>query len=692
MEQKGKIEHVTGLRGLAALLLVLFYLNREVWVHGYLGIDIFLVVTGYLLFSSRRAFNGNESLRDGFFFMVRRLQKIIPPTAIIILLSVVAGACLLWWEDELYLSELGLNACLARANVMIAGESENYLSSISTFMPLRHLWYISALVQIYLLWCVGNQLLQKRPQGQIVGVLSIVAVASLVCWYSFPVHEWLARGGLHLWEQDAPVSYVRTFPRLWEVLMGGVVTLMPSLKEHRIWATLTALAGLLLMLAAALAGTIPGTEALAELPGTLMMVVGTVLVIRYLPTSGMNILLTNRVLLWLGGVSFSLFLVSMPVIAFGRLWTFGEPSPTLQLVVLALLLLLAWGLRKGVEKREVLPEVTLGLWVGAFLLCGAGMLMDGFKNYVPSVAINIPSHPWQLCRDDRLRDDWNPALNFSQDVFKFLNTRGPKSTKNLAPLLVLGDQNRRCSVALIGDSHAAHLYAGLNKYFQDDRICGVFVSSSFYPFHNWQADNNEAKEKAMLAWLRRHPQITHVIIAQRWLERLKNVRRLSGQQWATEQRFEIDFRSFLEDLRDMNKHVLVVAPSPEFDMKPLQHYSKVLSFRGKQVADIAPVCEMDDYMERNGEVLRVLEKMEKEKLCTLLRPLDALPKGVTSFLAASANTLLMYDYNHMYAEHAVFLIEGLASKLRDFLGIAADRAEYTRSRKNTNRTQQIQKK
>lgn len=680
MEQKGRLEHIIGLRGLAAILLTLFYLNSQTWAHGYLGIDIFLVVTGYLLFSSRKAFRGTETLRDALFFLLRRLQKIIPPTATIIILSVVAGACLLWWEDELYLAELGLNACIARANVMISGESQHYLSAETTFMPLRHLWYISALVQIYLLWCVGNQLLQKRPKEYIIGALSVVALISLAYSYSYTLHEWLAKGGVQLWHQESAPSYCELLPRLWEVLAGGLVTLLPSMKTHRFWVTFTTLIGVILVLVAVLAGSVPGTGFAEELPARLMVVVGTVIVMRYLPTSSLSNLLTYRPLRWLGNISFSLFLVSMPIISFGHLWAFGAPSLELQVLLLALVLLLAWALRKLIEKREVMPEVTLGLWVGAMLLCGAGMLTDGFKNYVPSVKLNIPTHQWQLCRDDRLRTDWDPALDFSYEVFKYLNVK-PKKMNHAAPLLTLGDQNRRPSIVLIGDSHAAHIYAGVNQLCKLEDLGGVYVSTNFYPFHNWKAYDNTAKEHALLSWLRKHPELTHVIIAQRWITRREDVAKFSGQTWANAKSFEDDLRSFLRELAEINKKVIIAGPGPEFRMRPLQHYCKVLNLRNKTVADIAPVCTREEYLERNKDVLPLLHKMEKENLCTVLDPMEALDEGA-NFLAAADNTLLMYDQHHMYAEHSIFLIERLIPRLRQMLGIVSDKP-VTPTRKST---------
>ena len=362
--------------------------------------------------------------------------------------------------------------------------------------------------------------------------------------------------------------------------------------------------------------------------------------------------------------------MSVPIIVFGHLWFLGTPNVLVQAALLAVSIGLAYLLREKVEKKDVSPEITLSLWSAALLLCGIGHYTEGFRDYVPSVNIDIPVHPWQLCRDDRLRENWDPSLTMSTEVFKFIGAKEPKNRH--APLLVLGDQNRRATLVLIGDSHAAHHYAGFSNYCAKEELGGVYLSSNFLPFHNWRAQNNTAKEQALLHWLRVHPEITHVIIAQRWDAKRQDIARLSGQAWANTDKFEIDLRSFLSELRDINKQVILVAPGPEFDMKPLQHYCKVLNFRNKTLADIAPICSREKHIENNSAIFPILDKMAQEGLCSILDPMDALEEGF-DFRAAADNTLLMYDQHHMYAEHSIYLIERLVPQLRQILGISPDK-------------------
>ena len=82
MATKQFLGHLAGLRGLAIIFVVLFHLNGQFWAHGYLGVDIFLVITGYLLFRARAMHTGRENWKDFFKFLSKRFCRIVPPMAI----------------------------------------------------------------------------------------------------------------------------------------------------------------------------------------------------------------------------------------------------------------------------------------------------------------------------------------------------------------------------------------------------------------------------------------------------------------------------------------------------------------------------------------------------------------------------------------------------------------------------------
>ena len=123
MEQKNFLEHVAGLRGLAILCIVFYHMYGEgIWAYGYLGVDVFLVITGYLLFRKRiDQTGGTMTWHDSAAFLGRRIQRIVPSMLVIILGTIITGTLLMWWDDLALASRLGYAACLARANLVLKG-------------------------------------------------------------------------------------------------------------------------------------------------------------------------------------------------------------------------------------------------------------------------------------------------------------------------------------------------------------------------------------------------------------------------------------------------------------------------------------------------------------------------------------------------------------------------------------------
>lgn len=657
-EKRDWMQHVEGLRGLAIGLVVLFHMDGAVWGNAYLGVDVFLVITGYLLFRRRLAQPGRTDWRGALRYLARRVQRIVPPMLVVILLALVAGLGLLWWNDELLQCKLAYAALLARANDMLSREFSNYFANSAAYMPLLHLWYLSVTLQIYALYIVAEQVLQRLPKWLATTALLVVGVASLLFCYGASVAEWLG------WPGEAPpqVSYYWTLPRLWEVLAGGLVCVLPGCRSRAI-AGLATVAGLCCILVPALSGTLPGLGFAASLPGALPVVLGTVLVLRYMPQSRVLPLLSNRLLTWLGSISFSLYLVHMPIIVYMRMWVIGEPGMWYEVFMLACSLAAGALFFRGVERRRCPWWLVVSLWAATLVICRAGRKSEGFRSLVPLSNWEVPTYTdWKMCLSPALtRDTPTTDFPFSDGVFTMMNQLDSKPKNIVSPLLVMGAEHPAPRCVLIGDSHAQHLYAGLDAVFKQENIPGIYLSSYIYPLRGWEEDKKPVpgvvtpREQALLAWLARHPEISHVIIAQRWCIRLSS----------SPAHFENDLRLFLSALKHAGKKAIVVGPAPEFPSQAaLLHYDKIFLLRKLQ-GDCSKVatCDAARYMAVNGPVLALLHKMQDEGLCTLLEPLQALAPG-EAFLSLKDGRLMMKDNNHMFCSMAIELVQKLLPALR----------------------------
>ena len=647
---------------MAIIFVVLFHLNGQVWSHGYLGVDVFLVITGYLLFRARLARAGNDAPADMGKFALRRICRIVPAMTLVISLVVILGAFLLMSGDELLVCQVGSRACMGKANVLLAQSFEDYFAPDTSFMPLLHLWYLSVVLQVYLMWAIGNLALQRLPKRWITAILIIIAGASLAYNYSFPIHEWLREMQVPVWKQIKDVSYYSTLPRLWEILAGGLACVLPSFACKK-WPTILSGVSLLAIILSSAPLNLPGGG--IRLPNTLIVVVCTVFVIRYLPESSLQRVLSNKVLLWLGGISFSLYLVHMPIIIFGHMWVYNQPTLWYEIMLLALSVAAARAFWWGVEKRKQPWWLIIVLWVGAYMLCKGGRSTDGYKEYFSGldVKMEIPTYQNHTSEHKDLLADMSAAINtYVGCCYKDGHPEGQEP-----PLLAdMGNSDLPPTILLMGDSHADHFYAGMDHLFREKNISGVFLTSIVLPYHGiecymdpqyyWNAE----KEEALMKWLGAHPEISHIIIGQLHEVRVKKY----GQE-----SIEHSMRDFLSQLKKQGKKVIVISETPVFTIGLLQHYAKIFTLRATSLDDheaFHSECTREEFMERCAAIHPVLAKMEQEGLCTVVDPLKTLAPG-ESFYSHKGKELLMRDNNHMYPNMSIEMAHKLWPQLEKAL-------------------------
>lgn len=660
------LEHIAGLRGLAIILVILFHMNGQTWAHAYLGVDVFLVITGYLIFRSRTAHPGIDGLKSTGIYLKKRIERIIPPMTILIILAAAFGFLFLGWWEQRFLFQSGVKACEVHVNLLFKKELENYFTANAAYIPLLHLWYLSVTLQIYLIYAIGNQLIQRFSKRWIIAILTLIGLASLAYHYSFAIHEWLVSMDLPTWKQVRAVSYYETLPRLWEVLAGALVLYLPSCASKPCRATCATAFGLLLLLVPALVGHLPY---LSALPLTLLAVAGTVLVIRYAPESRLMPLLCNKALMWVGAISFSVYLVHMPIIVYWRMWAYGQIDLTSYIGMFALSLAVGWIFWWAVEKRRFPLWLTLLLWGITFYTCRLGRKQDGFRHYFP--AIEEPAYnEWQDCTDERYTANWNPLLDPLYAVFHSMKQPNPRH--HLPPLMYIGHKDAPKSIVLLGDSHAGALYPGLNHVCAEAGIAGLYMYTAVLPFHNWVINlasdytYSPEKEKALLDWLAAHPELKHVIISQRWTMRFR------PPTTCTPEKFETDLRDFLKEMKKIGKNVILVASTPEFPIVDFLRFFRVRQMRSKALE--YPTCTPEHHEQQHAQAYAILRKMQKEGMCTLLDPLDALEPGEI-FLSVREGKMEMLDDDHMYCGNSIWLIRRLLPRLQKALSQQPDSTE-----------------
>jgi peptidoglycan/LPS O-acetylase OafA/YrhL len=323
---------VEGLRAIAVLLVVLDHAGVQVMHGGYVGVDVFFVlsgflITGLLLREHKRL--GQVSLPE---FYARRARRILPASTLVVVSTVTATFLLLGTNRAIRVATDGQWASLFAANLRLIQQGTNYLSAQLPPSPLEHYWSLAVEEQFYLVWpslfwLVIALTRGRRPRTSLAVILAGVITASLT---------WC------IWQtgRDGTVAYFSPLTRAWELAAGALLAVgVPIVLRLPVRLGVAfSIVGVLAIPAAGLLfdtnTPFPGYAVVLPVGGTFLAVAGGTIA----PTRGLEGLLATRPLQWLGKRSYAWYLWHWPllVIAAGRI---GHPVTALENVGLCLIAL-----------------------------------------------------------------------------------------------------------------------------------------------------------------------------------------------------------------------------------------------------------------------------------------------------------------------------------------------------------------
>ena len=662
--------HIAGLRGIAILLVFLFHLCTNVFPHGFYGVDIFLVISGYLLFLS---FTRKGNQLDVKEFAAKKLYRIFPPMVIIVLLTMLAGMHFQDCEDLVFTSRTGRYTLFGYVNDFLRKNQDDYFANDALDNPFLHMWYLSVTIHLYIMFAVGCVVYRFIPRLLSWILLWGIGIASFCYGYSYQIHNILQALGLPVWEQLVPVSHYSTLPRVWEPLAGGAILMLP-LTTNKAKATILTLAGLVAAIIPALMPT-----GVADY-GVPLVVLGTMLIVRYMPESCLMPLLANKLLLWIGGISFSLYLVHMPIIAYFRIWYQGINGMGDYAIITLLSFILAWVFWFLVEKRHINKYATIALWGVGMTICVLGKEKEGFKDYIyPEInAIRIaPYDDWKFCSPDILSNQFDIAnMGYNNGVAELSHSTLKIPRHPATPLMQMGPESQTPSVLLIGDSHAQSAYFGMNRLLGEMNVPGVFLSSIVLPFwdrYHWLNPTyfyGREKAEALLKWIKANPSITHVFIGQYWRPRLEVEEHMHWDYKKEPMSKELYFKSlreFIQKIKALDKHVVLIGPWPETKIEDPSRYVRIEARKGNSDVNLEPLtCTRSRMIELNKDITPMLKSLEQEGLCSVLYAFDYISDD-KPFVAYRNGTFLLTDDDHLSGEGSTDLFKYLRPQIEEVL-------------------------
>ena len=436
---------IDGLRAIAILGVLIFHLDKTLLPGGFLGVDVFFVISGYLITSIIR-----RDMEAGSFsiarFYERRIRRIMPAFFVVIL-AVLIAACV--WILPAEIVPFGKSmryALFSFGNVYFLSAAQDYFNSDAAQAPLLHTWSLGVEEQFYFVFPFVLLGLSKCCRGRLVMGLSVLGllIASFVAC--------LIKANT----STAACFFLLPY-RAWEMLAGALLTFLPMSSMRLKWVmTLAGWLGLGLILASMIlvseTGFRPGLMAVGACTGSMLLIAAG--------ASAQGRFSAFRFLSWgplvgLGLISYSVYLWHWPMIAFRGHYL---PDPTLaNHAILGLAsLVLGWASWKWVESPFRRPGflkrgTIFALWAGlALAFLGLGMLIkktDGLiQRYSPEVRAILKARERNEDFPTEIKENWSPEK---------------------AP--VYGDRSKQPSIALWGDSHAHALMPWLDKRVKESR-------------------------------------------------------------------------------------------------------------------------------------------------------------------------------------------------------------------------------
>ena len=425
---------IDGLRALSIVAVLLFHAFPIAFPGGFIGVDIFFVISGYLITAIIR--QGLERQDFSFSeFYTRRIRRIFPALIIVLCSSLLFGWFALLPDEYASLGKHTFGTSILVPNFFFWSES-GYFDIDNKLKPLLHLWSIGVEEQFYLFWPI---LLVAAVSYRVkLGflVLALILLSFFACI-------------LPLGVSDSALFFLPQF-RAWELLLGAGLSLFGSgaslarIMSYQFSSVLATSLGLLVFLCSLV--LIRGGD---DYPGILTLLPtmsAALLILAGARNSLAKFILCNKASIWVGKISYPLYLWHWPILSYARIMESGEPSLSVKLFALLLSFLLSAFTLHCVERPlrdRHHPSIAFLLTISLGLTGSFGYLIssfDGVPTRVEYYQNKLAMFEW--------RDDLTDAC--------------PDYLNDLGPCLSSGNDHQ---VAVIGDSHSVNVFYALADHY-----------------------------------------------------------------------------------------------------------------------------------------------------------------------------------------------------------------------------------
>lgn len=454
---------IQGLRALAVLLVLAFHARLGAFSGGFVGVDVFFVISGFLITSLLLEEYSSTGAVDFVRFYARRLQRLLPAVLLVLVVVVPVYSAVLSPLETKLITSTAIATVFYLSNVWFASTATDYLGGDAKEDPLLHTWSLGVEEQFYMFWPLVLVLLLRHVSGVSwrAGIFWSLALAS------FSVSVVLSH-------KVQPWAFFLLPARAWEFALGAMLALpvLPQASSYsRYFWECVGLSGLALIIFSATSFTqfvlFPGYLAVIPTLGTALVI----LACNQSRDSWVTRTLSLKPLRWIGDISYSLYLWHWPFLV--MLYTFvKDPSPLETVAVCAGAIVAAGASYHLVENpiRRIRWSNLGRLGLAAGLSAVALVVLIVIRFDVTRASLTPEQAVFAAVKDD--------THAYLTDLGCYVNFFDVEPTDCT---LGAGEPSSRAKIAVFGDSHAAHWISGLHDLSAQESVSVIPVVKSACP-------------------------------------------------------------------------------------------------------------------------------------------------------------------------------------------------------------------
>ena len=466
---KNYFPEIDGLRAVAVLLVFFFHLKIPGFEGGFIGVDIFFVISGYLI-TSIYFYEINKNNKFNFYqYFSRRVFRLLPALIIVVFSSLIIGLFIFSPIDLARVSKTGVYSIFFLSNIFFFLES-SYWAQLNEFKIFIHTWSLGIEMSFYLLMPIFLFLILKLKNNlKILFVISVIVVSLIFILYLIykgPESQ-IFNNLLYGKEVSDILFYLIPF-RFFEFLFGTIIYLIPKNNFNNSFKIVFFGFGFFLIILT-LAMISPNHKYQSII--ICFALIGSSLMIYFRDAPIVNKLLNNKVSVFLGLISYSLYLVHWPTITFAKYSLINELTLVVKLLIIIFSILISFMIYKFIETPFRKESFRSRLYIAPITI----ILMLIFSNH--------------LIKNNGLIDRLNSE---QKEIFSKIKNVGEPCKRFHSPIyklrykICLSGDEKSANIILLGDSNATTWFPIskkiADKYNMDvvnyRRVCNSFPKNS----------------------------------------------------------------------------------------------------------------------------------------------------------------------------------------------------------------------